>query len=58
MSITKNENLEYPEPEAKDVVADKVIDGVTNPLATLAHAFVNSLRGYSDFTDHHGFSLP
>ena len=44
MSITTNENLEYPEPEAKDVVADNVIDGVTNPLTTLAHAFVDSLR--------------
>ena len=44
MNVTDAENLKYPEEGALDVVVDKTIELVTNPISTVARAMVDSLR--------------
>lgn len=45
MSITKNENLEYPEEEALDVALDKAISLFPSPVATVLRTMANTFRG-------------
>ena len=44
MSITKTDDLAYPEKRASDVVIDKAIELAANPISTVAQAMVDSLR--------------
>lgn len=44
MSITKTEDLKYPEESALEVTVDKTITLAANPISTVAQAIVNSLR--------------